>query len=310
MKKIMGSIKAIIWQIIYTPIYGLQYCLTAHKRKRLPVMDSVQTCSFIATNNCSVSRFGDGEFQMISHWLAGGTKGNFGVDSFQEYDSDLASRLSEVLASSVNNLLVCIPYPFKNATVYRGYDRLFFKREYLSRKELISKYSPKVGMWGDTDFTRFYLHRTDIHSVPEYILKLKSIWDNKRIIIVEGKFSRLGVGNDLFDNTLNIERIICPPKNAYASYKNILDTIMKYAADKMVLLALGQTATVLSYDLSQKGIRSIDLGHIDIEYEWYRMGAKKKVPVQNKYVNEVESGRICKVEDNASYQRQVICEIQ
>ena len=39
-----------------------------------------------------------------------------------------------------------------------------------------------------------------------------------------------------------------------------------------VLIALGQTATVLAYDLSEAGLQAIDPGHVDVEYEWYRMG--------------------------------------
>jgi len=41
--------------------------------------------------------------------------------------------------------------------------------------------------------------------------KLKKIWDGKDIIIIESEKSRLGVGNDLFDNTKSIKRILCPP---------------------------------------------------------------------------------------------------
>ena len=34
-------------------------------------------------------------------------------------------------------------------------------------------------------------------------------------MIVEGKKTKLGMGNDLFNNAKDIKRIICPAQNAY-----------------------------------------------------------------------------------------------
>lgn len=56
----------------------------------------------------------------------------------------------------------------------------------------------------------------------------------------------------------------------------------------MFLLALGPTATVLAYDLCKIGFQAIDIGHLDIEYEWFNQGANDKVNVANKYVNETD----------------------
>ena len=50
---------------------------------------------------------------------------------------------------------------------------------------------------------------------------LKQIWDGQDILIVEGKNARSGVGNDLFQNTRTIQRILAPDKNAYASYREL-----------------------------------------------------------------------------------------
>lgn len=57
--------------------------------------------------------------------------------------------------------------------------------------------------------------------------------------------------------------------------------------DGLVLAALGMTATVLCYDLAKKGYQAIDIGHVDVEYSWFLMGAKNKCPVPGKAVNEV-----------------------
>ena len=103
--------------------------------------------------------------------------------------------------------------------------------------------------------------------------KLKKLWDKRDILIVEGENSRSGVGNDLFNNARSVQRIICPSRNAYSKIQDIQETVEKYADGKLVFLMLGPTAKVLAYHLSRKGIQAIDLGHIDSEYEWFKMGA-------------------------------------
>lgn len=58
----------------------------------------------------------------------------------------------------------------------------------------------------------------------------------------------------------------------------------------MFLIALGPTATVLAYDLYKRGYQAIDAGHMDVEYEWWKMGAKRKIKLARKYVNEAAGG--------------------
>jgi len=43
---------------------------------------------------------------------------------------------------------------------------------------------------------------------------------------------------------------------------------------------------VLCYDLARKGYQAIDIGHIDVEYMWYKMGAKEKCVIPSRAVNE------------------------
>ena len=70
---------------------------------------------------------------------------------------------------------------------------------------------------------------------------------------MEGEKTRLGVGNDLFDNTHSIKRITCPNKNAFAYYELLLQEVKKYSKDHLILLAIGPTATILAADLALSG---------------------------------------------------------
>ena len=85
--------------------------------------------------------------------------------------------------------------------------------------------------------------------------KVKKLWDKRDILIVEGENSCSGVGNDLFDNAQSVERIICPSRNVYSKVKDIQE--------------------------------AIDLGHIDSEYEWFKMGATSKVKFSHKHTQSI-----------------------
>ena len=78
----------------------------------------------------------------------------------------------------------------------------------------------------------------------------------------------------------SIQRIICPVINAFNLYSKIVNTVKKKVSkNKLILIALGPTATLLSFDLYKLGYQSIDVGHVDIEYEWFLRNAKRKIPI-------------------------------
>lgn len=310
MKELFEKIKVLIWRLIYGTYYRYCYKLTYSTRRKLHILNSVATIQYIIKNKCSISRFGDGEFQMVTHYIRHGRSENFNIDSFQQYDPKLANRLIKVLISPISNHLVCIPYAFKDSSTQKGYQRIFFEREWLLRKKDIFEKLSLNRIFGDACFTRFYYGRRDIKDYNRYIDLLKNIWDKKKLLIVEGEQSRLGVGNELFNNASEIRRILCPVTNAFDKYDNILETIKLTPKNFLILIALGHTATILAYELSKIGYQAIDIGHIDIEYEWMRMKAKNKVAVPNKYVNETANGRISTTLDDPIYKSQIICNIK
>ena len=63
-----------------------------------------------------------------------------------------------------------------------------------------------------------------------------------------------------------------------------------FSINSLIIIALGPTATVLAYDLAKEGYQALDMGHFDIEYEWYLRNATKKEKISNKYTNEVSGG--------------------
>jgi glycosyltransferase family protein len=259
------------------------------------VLNSYESVNVIVEKRLSVSRFGDGELNIIK-----GTG----------YDSELARRLVEVLRSNDPGIAICIPDVFKDRSRLTDSARKFWFDQVLNNLFQWNKYTINNKSYLDALFTRFYMDLNDKEKLPESSVNLlKKIWDKYDLLIIEGAGSRLGYQNDLFVNAKSIKRILCPAENAFSKYNQILELSEKYAKDKLVLIALGMTATVLAYDLARKGFRAIDLGHIDIEYEWYKMKATKKVPVKYRYMNEVSVREFDELKDMA-FTSQILAEIK
>ena len=49
----------------------------------------------------------------------------------------------------------------------------------------------------------------------------------------------------------------------------ILDECLKESPDKLFLLSAGPTATILAYDLAQRGYQALDIGHLPNCYDQY-----------------------------------------
>ena len=109
----------------------------------------------------------------------------------------------------------------------------------------------------------------------------------------------------------SIRRILAPEKNAFGKYTEIVESIKKNCKkDDLLILALGPTASILAYELSSE-YQALDMGHVDIEYEWFKMGAEEKVPVKNKHVNECNSMGDCDIDKlDKKYLKEIIDTIE
>lgn len=249
--------------------------------KKPVVMNSIETIDYILKNNCSIGRYGDGEMELI---VGKNLK-------FQQYNYELSKRLRNI--KNTKNFLVCIPAIFTKKQLNKVDIK---KKEYVFWKKNLYLYEFQwrklfnQGPYGDAFISRFYIRYNNKTQVGGYVHLFKKLWKDRNLIIVEGKTSYIGVGNDILSEAKSIRRIICPNINAFDYYKEILQEIKKeYNQGDLVLLALGPTATVLAYDLSLDNIQSLDLGHFDIEYEWFLANSDNKTPIRNKHVNECDS---------------------
>jgi glycosyltransferase family protein len=261
--------------------------------KNLYIASRFETLDEIIKYNKSISRYGDGEYNLIS-----------GISHyFQTKSEELINRLSEILNSNEEKCLIGIYYPYKKEELdlYTDKEANYWKKYSNENKFKLYKIIKQNKKFYSSAITKFYNEFKDKSIVPQYIEKHRKIWEGRDIIIVEGNTTRLGIGNDLFNNTKSIKRIICPSSHAFNFYNKILEAVLQFDKNNLILISLGPTATILSFDLCKLGYQAIDIGHTDYAYESflekretqkYKSGAKNISESQKVIYNQQIVNRI------------------
>lgn len=270
---------------------------------QFPKVESIEeTLQKIIDEKLSIARFGDGELSLLYH-------NNIG---FQNFNEDLKIRLQEIILDYSNGgCLVGIPSSIENLNGFTRQAKMMFR-------SLIGGYYTNYNKFLNVDYrypnsfiTRFYMDIEDKSVATKYFSLLKEIWENRKVVIIEGEFTRFGIGNDFLSNATHVSRILVPSKNAFDHYNLILNSIIEIVdKNTLILAAIGPTATVLCYDLAKIGYQAIDIGHADIEYEWYLRKNIKKTPIKGKFVNEVKSENPEDTSFDEIYDKQIIKRIQ
>ncbi len=273
----------------------------------LRIMSPDQTIAFIEKHHCSIARFGDGEFDHIL---------SLKDEGFQDRSDSLTRALKTVFQNKNPNLLLCVPRCLNTVKECNDHSRVFWiewgkNGHHEQIIELIRSFTGKNYLFGDAQITRPYIDWLTDKRAKRLFPKLKHLWEKKKIIIIEGDQTRMGVGNDLFDNAASVKRILCPATNAFEFCADIREEIIARYKGELLLMALGPTATILASELSQMGIQALDIGNIDIEYEWFLRGAKERIPIPGKYTNEAKDGvgRVFTDCKDEKYLRQIIARV-
>lgn len=258
-----------------------------------------ETLDTLLESGRSIARFGDGEYK----WVC-----NIPNPSFQRYSDALAQRLRQVVASNDPRVMIGLCDCFGDLKKYcpaaRDFWELFIAK---NRRGFYSLLNPDTAYYAM--MTRFYIDYADKSKAGERFKKLMQLWAGRDVLIVEGEKTRFGVNNDFLAAAASVRRILAPATNAFERYDDIFVAVQRHIKqNQLILMALGPTATILAYDVAVKlGEQAIDIGHADIEYEWYLAGATEKIPVANKYTNECGyTGGEDQLLENAEYQSQIV----
>lgn len=269
------------------------------RRPAIMVKDIDQTLDYIIENQSSIIRFGDGEMDLMLGKSI----------PYQVYDENLASQLKEIISlQSDEKLVIGLPNVFDNRSNFTLAAEAFWK---VHLEHHLKDYVElaRADWYGTTFVSRPYIDYVDKSQSFSQFEKLKQIWKDKDILIVEGVTSRSGVGNDLFDGANSIKRIICPSHNAYARIEEIQEAVLQYAENRLILCMLGPTAKILSYNLFRKGYRVLDIGHIDSEYEWMKMGVDTKVKFNHKHTAEHNFDQDIEFIEDEEYNHQILIDL-
>lgn len=285
MKKLFRLVLKLIYKIRY--LWRTLSSRFAKKFMKAPtVKNTEQTIDKLLESCVSISRFGDGEL-MLAMGMPMGIR-------YQKADKLLTKRLREVLVSDSDNCIICVSDAFGDMEERSEENKQYWKKHMDELRWNYYRLMDRNKVYYNTTATRVYKPLADKSLAGPRFEKWKKLWDGKDIVFIEGEKTRMGVGNDFFSNAKSIRRILGPAENAFDRYDEILSFASTLPKDILFILALGPAATVMSYDLSQLGYRALDLGHIDVEYEWYLKGSSN-ILLKNKYVNEISGGN--KVDD-------------
>lgn len=268
----------------------------------ISVMSIDETLDELMKTEKSLIRFGDGEFNIMNGYSI----------AFQEYNEELARGMKEILlTANQEEMLLCMPEVFK---AFKGEFPLDYNSEIFWKKEL-DRYADffqeycQSKTYGSAFISRPYIYSRDKTRAFDQFEKMKQLFEGKDLLIVEGATSRSGVGNDLFDKANSIKRIICPSHNAFSKIQEIKENILEHSEGRLILLMLGPSAKVLAYQLTQQGYRTLDLGHIDSEYEWMQMKAETRVQLKHKHTAEFNFDQDIEFIDDEGYNRQIVTDL-
>ena len=264
--------------------YNLPY-ENGDKEVKTPIIKSIdETIEKILKDECSISRFGDGEFSVMT-----GSRIHF-----QNANPKMAKRIKEVLSSNEPNLLIALPDCFDSLNHFSQEVIDWYRKWSFKKRQKIYSYLDMDREFYNAYLTRVYMpfkkSADNYEKCQKYFEEIKKIWLGKDVVICEGEGTRFGMFNDLLDGAKSISRIICPARSAFDKYDEILSAFNDISPDKLVLAALGPTAIVLAYDLCNEGYQAIDIGHLDLEYKWFLRKDVVGTPLEFKYVNGSSKG--------------------
>lgn len=318
MKKIFKKLESYkLFKWIYSVCKSIYYNIYIYYNKNnikmlkkklsiFTILNPYTTVIHLINSKVSMGRFGDGDISMtFVH--------NNGINDAEKHSYKLRKALIRVLKNNNKKFMIALPDELRSLKNYKkGPKRYWIK--FLNKN--ISHFLPLLKsnqIYYNTSVTRPYMDYKNKKNSGLIFYLMRQIWKNKRVLIIEGSKSRVGIGDNLLNGVKSVKRIECPPINAFESYRKILNNSLKFLNNHnnfLTLISLGATATILSLDLCNHGFRAIDIGNIDLEYQWYLKGVNSKINLPYKYVLEVPGGNnVLPLPKNSMCNKEIISKI-
>ncbi len=212
------------------------------------VMSTSETIDFICKHGTSIARFGDGEYECMS--------GN-SID-FQKKSERLQKRLLEILRSDSESCLIAFHNydapDFEHIKSFKNFEYMDGCFAQVSKHLL--KYTSADRVYGNALMSRLPMFQEG------GVENIKRLWAGRDAVLVTGKGSAFELDLRLFHDLESFSYVYGLARHAFSKYDALLDDCLQFDKDKLFLIALGPTATVLAYDLSQQGYQALDIGHL------------------------------------------------
>lgn len=235
---------------------------------------SLEKTIFEIESGRSISRFGDGEMRLLT------AVGDIG---FQKPTNDMAESLQMIIDSDSKDVLVCLPNLSMDGM------KLSAKITWaslLSDLGAIYNYFPENKEYGNAFISRPYI---DYNSPKLNVFEwFKTYIEGKSILVVNGYNNNLH-NSDLLGLAKNITRMSIPNRNSFCIKEQVSQKIKGLCIENkydLVLLSCGPLASYLAYYHSCD-VQCLDVGHIDIEYEWSKLMVSKKVAIDDTTCGEI-----------------------
>lgn len=264
------------------------------------ILSSASLLHKILATGCSLTRYGDGEFSIILQeersW-------------FQKPDGRLATRLREVLQTPQQGLLVAIADNYGNLDKYteRAADAIRAYQVSQQHRQRILQLLNRNQAYYNAYVSRPYLMYRDKEHAKTIFALWRKLFHGRNLLIVEGRYSRFGMRSDLLSDAASVRRILAPEQDAFHQYDRLLACVKSHVhQDDLVLLSLGPTATIMAAGIAGWGVQAIDIGQLDNEYDWYRLGVEVQVPIPGKMTAEAYSKDDFRPEEDDAYTQSVV----
>jgi glycosyltransferase family protein len=267
---------------------------------KMPTVLSVEDTLVAIEKNkkACVVRFGDGEILYMTDKL------NL---PFQKYEERLSKSFQEILKNNHPNLFVGLPEGYHSLKNMSAAGHTFWQSQIVWNYPRFKKYLNLQSTYFNASITRLYYGFERSYTEANFN-RWKQILKADSVLLIEGEKTRFGIGNDLLDGVKQVNRILGPKHHAFDRADEIIAYVEQF--DKsfdLILIALGPAAKYITLQLFLKGYRVLDVGNLDIEYEWYLRGVTERIAIPGKYTSEVKGGReVVDLEDDTLYKSQIV----
>jgi hypothetical protein len=219
---------------------------------RFEVQTEWDTLRAIGERRASIARYGDGELMIML---------GYGI-YFQEYDPELARRLRHIIRRPRPDFLIGLP-PFETMSITKE----VWKKRWQRFRRLFSYLVRDGAEYHSTALSR--PASVGNREPEEYYRVFSSLWAGRDLVLVHNTAAT--VEHPMFRQARSVRHVACPPEHAFRDYAGLLERTSAFLTtpDVLFLIAAGPTACVLAWDLAERGVQALDVGHLTSAYDEY-----------------------------------------